>query len=577
MPQFRRPFHASLTGFPRLSPALACAMFLLVQPDTGFAQESGLRGTVNEAEAATSPLVKKPKKKVSRLSPEPQQPVARYEPTDLDPNADDDEADSETSASSSDLSGAPLPASRPQDGLASSASNAADTSNDEPARAPDADAETPDSLQADNTPSPVLENEVPQPFSRQASNGATELDDTGRAEADNIRTGAIEGKDAATETDPFAAPGIRAGTFILRPTFEQGLRWTSNAGNSANGSEAVISESNLRLRAESDWLRHSVNLEATGGFRKSISGEDLKEPEFGLAGDLRVDVSTALTVNARASWNRSEESATAPVLAIGPLSRPTLDTLQASLGATYDPGLFGVSATGQLTRLAYGEATDTLGASVPQDDRNNTLATITLRGTYDLSQMLQPFAEIEAGRRFYDNSADSFGFERSANRYGVRAGLAFNSGEKLNGELAAGWLLEDVDDSALRDISGLDLRGTVNWSPQRGTNVALTAGTTVEASTVAASSGSVLYSTNAAVTHQLRENLDLNLNAGAAWRIYEYGAYQDTILSAEAGLTWWMNRYAGLNGRVRHERTLNLDPNRASEATSVYLGVTLRR
>jgi hypothetical protein len=38
-----------------------------------------------------------------------------------------------------------------------------------------------------------------------------------------------------------------------------------------------------------------------------------------------------------------------------------------------------------------------------------------------------------------------------------------------------------------------------------------------------------------------------------------------------------VNRYAGVNGRVRHERTLNLDPTRASEATGVYLGVTLRR
>ncbi len=55
------------------------------------------------------------------------------------------------------------------------------------------------------------------------------------------------------------------------------------------------------------------------------------------------------------------------------------------------------------------------------------------------------------------------------------------------------------------------------------------------------------------------------------------GAYQDTIMSGEAGLTWWMNRYVGLNGRVRHEQVLNLDPARAYGATSVYLGVTLRR
>lgn len=566
---FRRPIRASLTGFPRLSPALACAMMLLAQPANGLAQESGLRGTVEESEIGNNALAKKAKKKGSKLSPSPQQPVARYEPADLDPNADDSDADG---AGSTD---GPLASNVPQSGSQPDPDERPSAATDVPVDK--ADTGNRDNLQNDNAATQTLPEDIPQPFARQASNGSAERDEIGRAEPDNIRTGSIEGKDAADEADPYAAPGIRAGTFILRPTFQQGLRWTDNADVSANGSEAVISETELRLRAESDWLRHSLNFEASGAFRKSISGEDLEEPEFGLAGDFRFDASTALTVNVGANWERSKESATAPVLSSGPLSRPTLDTLQASLGATYDPGLFGVTGTGRVTRLAYGDANDPLGASVPQDDRNNTLATLTLRGTYDLSQMLQPFAELEAGRRFYDNSFDSFGYDRSANRYGVRAGLAVNTGEKLNGELAAGWLMEDVDDSALRDISGLDLRGTVNWSPQRGTNVALTVGTTVEASTVAASSGSILYSTNAALTHELRENLDLNLNGGAAWRIYEYGAYQDTILSAEAGLTWWMNRYAGLNGRVRHERTLNLDPNRASEATSVYLGLTLRR
>lgn len=576
MPLFRRPFHASQTGYPRLSPALACAMLLLVQPVTAVAQESGLRGTVKEPEAQARPLVRKPKKTGTRLTPAAAEPVARYEPADLDPDADLRETEDGAAQRESEQAEAPLPARRPAVENRDAPDDTLAADGTEPVQARTGTDSAPVEPEPETARAASL-NEVPEPFSRQFSDGSTQQDEVGRAEADNVRTGAIEGKDREGEDDPFAAPGIRAGTFLLRPTLEQGLRWTSNADGSSNGSEAVVSETNIRLRAESGWLRHSLNLEARGGYRKSVSGEDVEEPEFGLAADLRLDLSTDLTINAAASWDRSKESATAPVLTLGPLSRPTLDTLNASLGATYDPGLFGVSATGRITRLSYGDATDSVGTGIAQDDRNNTLATLTLRGTYDMSQILRPFAEVEAGRRFYDNSVDSFGYDRSANRYAVRAGIQVDTGEKLNAELAAGWLMEDVDDPALRDVSGLDLRGTVNWSPQRGTNLALTAATTVEASTVAASSGSILYSTNAALTHELRENLDLNLTSGAGWRIYEYGAYQDTILSAEAGLTWWMNRYAGLNGRVRHEKTLNVDPARASEATSVYLGVTLRR
>ena len=53
----------SLTGFLRLSPALACAMLVISPIQAAIAQESGLRGTVKETPAETSPLVKKKKKK----------------------------------------------------------------------------------------------------------------------------------------------------------------------------------------------------------------------------------------------------------------------------------------------------------------------------------------------------------------------------------------------------------------------------------------------------------------------------------------------------------------------------------
>ena len=50
--------------------------------------------------------------------------------------------------------------------------------------------------------------------------------------------------------------------------------------NSATGSEAVVSETNIRLRAQSNWLRHSLNLEASGGFRKSSIGRRFERSDI---------------------------------------------------------------------------------------------------------------------------------------------------------------------------------------------------------------------------------------------------------------------------------------------------------
>jgi hypothetical protein len=560
-------------NLPRISLALACAIMFCAPCPTAIAQESGLRGTVKETgPELVDPLNKKKKKKVSKLDAAQaaaQEPMARYEPADLDPNANPDDqaqtgSDQPVASSVEDSAPAkPIAATTASNGGQPDTLTAQNASSD--------------ALDTQTTGTALREDDVPVPFSPVQSDGALERDETARAKKDNLKEAPIEGLDKTGETDPYAAPGIVAGSFTLRPTLEQGLRWTNNSDASATGGEAFISETNVKLRAESNWLRHRLNLEATGGFRKSVSGEDLSEPTMGLSADLQLDVSTATQINAKASWDRSIESASAPALMTGPFTRPVLDTLRASLGATYDPGLFGATATAQVTRQAYGDATNSLGVDVPQDDRNNTFASLTLRGSYDLSPVLTPFIEVEAGRRFYDKSLDSYGKARSAYRYGARAGIAANLGEKLSGEFAAGWLKEDIDDATLSDVSGLDIRGTMNWSPQRGTNVALSLATTVEGSTIAASSGSVLYSTDAKLTHSLRDNLEANLALGAGWRIYERGAYQDTIFSGEAGLTWWMNRYAGLNGRVRHEQVLNADAARAYGATSVYLGVTLRR
>jgi hypothetical protein len=64
---------------------------------------------------------------------------------------------------------------------------------------------------------------------------------------------------------------------------------------------------------------------------------------------------------------------------------------------------------------------------------------------------------------------------------------------------------------------------------------------------------------------------------GAAWRDYVGTDGHDLILNAEAGLTWWLSRYAGLTGRVRHEQVESNLPDRDSKTNSVFLGLKLQR
>ena len=397
-----------------------------------------------------------------------------------------------------------------------------------------------------------------------------------RAGLDNLRIGAIEGGEIAREDDPYAALGIRAGTFILRPQLEQGIGWTSNSAGAAGGRASTFSETARRLDAQSDWSRHSACFAVDGSYRKSISGERIDEFDGSATGRIDFDLANRLAAFASAGYRVNPESASTPGSITAALNRPLRHTLDASAGISRNEGLVRVGLTGALTRQTFEDAELAGGIVASQRERDSTLATATLRAGYAVSPALVPFVEAEIGRRTHDLELDSAGYARSANRYALRGGVALDLGEKLNGEIAAGWLTERPDDSRLGDVSGLSISGNLRWSPIRGTVVALSAMTTVEGSTTPGDSGSLLYSGNAAVERELRANLTGRLSAGLDWRDYSGGGH-DLLLRGEAGLTWWMNRNAGITARARHEIQESSLAGRDWDATSVWLGMTLRR
>jgi len=397
-----------------------------------------------------------------------------------------------------------------------------------------------------------------------------------RTARDNERTGAIEGLPIPPEDAPFAPLGIRAGSFIVTPTLEQGIGWASNATGASGGRPAWFSESALRLNIISDWSRHAATIRADGLYRKSLSGAPIEDIEGGIRGELRLDLMDDFTATASAGYRMRPEDASTPGTIANAAERPLRQTLEAGLGLARSAGKARLSIDGNLTRDIYQNARLTNGTIVSQRDRDATLATARVRSGYEISPALTPFVEAEIGRRFYDRVQDANGLRRSANRYALRGGVELDLGEKLRGEFSAGWLTERPDDAALRPVEGLSVGANLAWSPVRGTTVDLTASTEVETSTAAGDTGSLLYSGSLAVNRELRSNLTGRALVGLDWRDYA-GSDHDLILRGEASLTWWMNRNLGLTGRLRHEKQTSTLPGRSYDASSVYLGMTMQR
>lgn len=404
-----------------------------------------------------------------------------------------------------------------------------------------------------------------------------EQDDTGRARRENLPAIPEQGRRVTAEADPFAPLGIRTGTFVLRPTLEQGIRATTNGDNSSTGSSAVLSETTLRLKAESDWGRHQATLDASGTLSKSISGQDVSEPRVDVQGNLRFDLSDQTTVNAGAGYKLRRESVSSPNGVTDALKRPLVHTVNGSLGIERDTGLIFGRATGRVEHEMYGDAELSSGGTVSQKDRDNSYASITLRGGFAISQALKPFAEVELGKRMFDERVDSNGYERSGAQYALRGGLMFDRGEKFNGEFSAGFMRANSDDSRLSDVSGPSLAASINWSPLRGTDVQLYAQTTVDTSTTPGVAGALLHFASLEVTRRVRADLSLNGKLDLNVRDNKDGTGTDYTIGAQIGATYWINRFVGLDARLRHEFQTSQIADREYHANSIYVGMKVQR
>lgn len=419
--------------------------------------------------------------------------------------------------------------------------------------------------------------EAEQEVDRVVRTGTIDSADRAPLDPRAARTEAIEGGAMRRDDTPYAPLGIKAGSFTLRPSLEQGVLATSNANNSASGRSATISQSTLRLNAVSDWATNSATIDGNFNYQKSISGQELKEWRGNLQGTLNVDLDHDWRAIGRLGFDTAPEGATSPEGVPGAITQPQRKTFEGSLALQKDVGKLRLGLTGAAERSIFGDATLGDGTIQSQETRNSTLYTTTLRGGYQISPALTPFAEVEIGRRTFDETVDLNGYERSSKRLGLRGGVELNLGEKLNGEMSVGWLRQTFDDSRLLPVSGATVAADLRWSPVRGTIVGFNGQTVLEDTTTPGQSGSVLYNSSVTLQREMRANLTGNAALGLSYRDYKGTGDHDLIYSAQVGATWWLNRYLGLTSYVLHERLTSSIDGRDSKTNSVYLGLTVQR
>jgi len=300
-----------------------------------------------------------------------------------------------------------------------------------------------------------------------------------------------------------------------------------------------------------------LTITGEGVWQKNLSGSAAERPLVTLNADLRLDLPANTTAHVTAGYQFYREDTSDPNAILGASKQSAVNQFSTGLSLERDFGVLRGSTAVALTRTIYSDAVLSDGTQVTLSDRDQTAGTWRGRIGYELSPVIIPFVEADLGAAVYDQTRDSNGYARSNQSYGGKAGVEFDLGEKLKGELGFGYQHTQFDDARLASIDSPTIDGSLAWSPQRGTDVSIGLSSTVQPSTAPGLGGYTAYQLTSTVSHQLRDDLTAKVTGGTIWRDYPSGGSvsDETEYDAALGLTWGINRYLDLTGNFGYQLT----------------------
>jgi hypothetical protein len=382
----------------------------------------------------------------------------------------------------------------------------------------------------------------------------------------------------APEEEPYAPVGVRAGSFTLRPSIEVFGGYDDNPFRTNTGKlPSTFMKTEAKIEAESNWSRHSLSGELRGAYTDyfEVPGNDRPEAEAKLRG--RIDVTSVSRIELEGRAALTTDAAGSPDAITSAKRPPNIYTLEGSAGYVHRFNRLELGLRGMVERSTHQDAELLSGATLDLSDRDYSSYGGALRGSYESTPDMKPFAEVAIDRRIYDHETDFTGVRRGSDGMRLRGGIEFARERRLSGEISAGYAWRRYDDPTLEDISGLIVDASLIWRATGLTTVTFKANSEIGETTLAGASGVFHRQASVTVDHAFRRWLVGTVGASYGIDDYVGASRQDDRLGLLAGLTYYFNRYAALKGEFRHERLNSTVPGDDYTANIVMLGLRLQR
>jgi hypothetical protein len=277
---------------------------------------------------------------------------------------------------------------------------------------------------------PSVLNDIPLPPGTTAQNPSTQL----IPGASDVFAGATGGSGAPGGIYSYGgAPGgdelgITVGAFRLYPSIDivTGLDnnvFTSNTV-STTPSSSLSTTISPTLALRSEWLNHSINFLAGGGFGYYASAPTQNYQNYFLIVDGRVDVREDLTLIYSFGYRRATEALGTANVAFA--QAPTVDeSIPVSLSLTKRFNRLSVEGGVSATRSWFTDFSTITTAGLSAENRNRNSFEEHVRFGYELTPDITLFVTPSIMQTLYDLNPDSLGQDRNSTQTGLNFGASW--------------------------------------------------------------------------------------------------------------------------------------------------------
>lgn len=374
----------------------------------------------------------------------------------------------------------------------------------------------------------------------------------------------------------YQAAGVRAGSFMVYPKLTTTLEHNDNIYVSKTGKQDDnVWHVNPELSVVSNWNRHSLTAYVRGGFNRFSDNSSENSDDFGVGADGRIDITRNTLVNTGASFTRSTEPRTSPNAPAAAKEPTQFDTSNAYLGASQEFNRLKLATRLDLTKFNYDDTPNKAGGVIDQDYRDRTVTSLMARADYAVSPDTALFLEVTGNKRDYRQAKPAVALNRDSDGVQVLAGANFELGALTRGELGVGYIKQNYDDVAAKDIDGFAARAQVEWFPTQLTTITLTGARTIEESGDPTIAGYLSTNSSLRIDHELLRNVLLSANVSSGKDEYQGIDRDDKNTGAGVSATYLLNRNIGVALNYSYQKRASSGSKAGPEFEVNKVGATL--